>query len=422
MNQNQNRQINDPAEFNYRHPIDSIDPEAEPINLRRFEEVEPTRKILIGTHHDRYQAGDGGRCGLPNLEGGLRETGEEIDVTGENRSATEFEKIIGQSNSLQLAFHQMRQVAPTDSTVLILGETGTGKELLAHAIHTLSSRKQRPMVKVNCAALPASLIESELFGHEKGAFTGAQIKRVGRFEAAHGATLFLDEVGELPLDLQAKLLRVLQEGEFERLGSNRSIKVEVRMIAATNQNLEEAVLEGRFRADLYYRLNVFPLRIPPLRERREDIPLLVGYFVRQQNQRLGKRIEVVPREVLKTLQQYHWPGNIRELKNVIERATIVTQGRELQLREELMAQPESRPIEAPPEPPSPPEPLPRGVALEEVEKEHILRVLKQTYWRIEGKFGAAAILGLNPGTLRSRMKKLRIQRPMIQSEWQGRFG
>ena len=322
-----------------------------------------------------------------------------------------FVGIIGNSESLKRVLVQAALVAATDTTILIGGETGTGKELLAKAVYSLSSRNNHPFVEVNCAALSATLIESELFGHEKGSFTGAISNRIGRFELAHRATIFLDEIGELPLELQAKLLRALQEGEFERLGSSRTIKVDVRVIAATNQDLEEAVRQGRFRADLFYRLNVFPVRMPPLRERREDIALLASFFVQKFAERLGKRIQTIPQEAVETLERHFWPGNVRELKNVIERAAILTEGEKLWVHEELLlnkvphvtpgAQKAAGTAGAV-----------RSVRLEEVEREHILRVLERTYWRIEGEHGAAAILGLNPGTLRSRMKKLGIKRPI----------
>jgi len=328
----------------------------------------------------------------------------------EVRLAYGFGEIIGQGASFKMALHQAEQVAPTDTTVLITGETGTGKDLLAHAIHNLSLRKDRPMVKVNCAALPGSLVESELFGHEKGAFTGAVTARSGRFKLADGATIFLDEIGELPLELQAKLLRVLQEGEFERLGSSRTVRVDVRVIAASNRDLEQEVRRGSFRADLYYRLNVFPIRMPALRERREDIGMLVKFFVEQISRKMGKRIEMVEEEMLKAMEQYSWPGNVRELKNVIERAVILTKGDRLQVPEELGMCVRNEPSVE----------LHQGgettdtpAGLDEVQRRHITRVLKQTFWRIEGAKGAAAIMGINPGTLRSRMKRLGINRPVI---------
>jgi formate hydrogenlyase transcriptional activator len=335
---------------------------------------------------------------------------ENFYLREEVRRAYGFGEIIGQGAPFKMALHQAEQVAPTDTTILITGETGTGKELLAHAIHNLSSRKDRPLVKVNCAALPASLIESELFGHEKGAYTGASTARSGRFKLADGATIFLDEIGELPLELQAKLLRVLQEGEFERLGSSRTIKVDLRVIAASNRDLEQEVKRGSFRADLFYRLNVFPIRMPSLRERREDIGMLVNFFVEQISRKMGKHIDMVPEELLAAMEQYSWPGNVRELKNVIERAVILTRGSKLQLPEELKMWSHNEPqAETQREPGVCDEP----VELDEVQRRHIVRVLRQTFWRIEGAKGAAAILGINPGTLRSRMKRLGICRPLI---------
>jgi transcriptional regulator with GAF, ATPase, and Fis domain len=317
----------------------------------------------------------------------------------EIRSEHNFEEIIGGSAGLRHVLFKVKQIAPTDTTALILGETGTGKELIARAIHSASRRKERPLVKVNCAALPANLIESELFGHERGAFTGAFAKQAGRFELADGGTLFLDEMGELPLDLQAKLLRVLQDKEFERLGGSRTIKVDVRLISATNRNLEQEVREGRFRQDLWYRINVFPITLPPLRERKEDIPFLVSAFVARLSKRLGRTIRRIPDKVMEELQGYSWPGNVRELENVIERALISSEGPVLTLADRLSANdPAPRPGTVP-------------TSLESFERDHILDVLKQTRWRIEGKEGAAVLLGLNPSTLRGRMRKLGIHRP-----------
>jgi formate hydrogenlyase transcriptional activator len=311
-----------------------------------------------------------------------------------------FEEIVGSSPAIRRVFKAVEQVAETDSTVLLLGPTGTGKELIARAIHSLSSRKGRVLVKVNCAAIPAGLIESELFGHEKGAFTGALARKIGRFELANGATVFLDEVGDLPLDLQPKLLRVLQEGEFERLGNPRTIKTNVRVIAATNRDLEKAVQDGTFRADLFYRLNVFPIRVPALRERAEDIPLLVKYFVQKHGAKLGKRIERISQVTLSALQSYSWPGNVRELENVIERAVILSQGPELQLDSWLPS----------PSPANGPDHA-RVPTIEEVERAHVLQVLERTGWRVSGEKGAARILGVKPTTLESRMKRLGIRRP-----------
>ncbi len=311
-----------------------------------------------------------------------------------------FAEIIGQSDGLKYVLYRAEQVAPLNTTVLILGETGTGKELIAAAIHDLSPRKDRPLITVNCAALPVSLIESELFGREKGAFTGADTRQIGRFEIAHGSTLCLDEIGELPLELQAKLLRAVQHNEFERLGSSRTIKVDVRIVATTNRDLEEAVKEGRFRKDLYYRLNVFPITVPPLRQRKEDIPLLVQAFVARYARKLGKQITSIQKETLQALQNYPWPGNIRELESFVERTVILCPGPVLQLTDKLGMFSL---------------PLTSGMnTLEEVERNQILKTLAETHWRIEGKDGAGAILGLHSSTLRARMHKLGIVRPEIK--------
>ena len=314
-----------------------------------------------------------------------------------------FEDIVTNSDSLKNVLRKVEQVASTDATVLILGETGTGKELFARAVHSISSRKDRPLVKVNCAALPANLIESELFGHEKGAFTGAIAKKIGRFELADNGTIFLDEIGDLPLELQSKLLRVLQEGEFERLGNSRTIKINVRVIAATNRNLEEAIANGNFREDLFYRLNVFPLRIPPLRDRLEDIPLLVKSFVQKASAKLGKNIKKIPKPVIDTLGNYTWPGNVRELENVIERAVILTNGSILEMPE--LPRLKNVSVNSVSEFHS------ESQRLNDIEREHILNVLSETNWIIGGKKGAALRLGLPETTLRDRMKKLGIKRP-----------
>ena len=306
------------------------------------------------------------------------------------------ENIIGKSNEINYVLYKIEQIAHTDTNVLILGETGTGKELAARAIHGLSTRKHRALVKMNCATLPSNLIESELFGHEKGAFTGAQERRLGRFEIADGATLFLDEIGELPLELQSKLLQVIQSGEFERLGNSRTLKVDVRIIAATNRNLEEEVRKGLFREDLWYRLNVFPITLPPLRDRMEDIPLLVKYYVDLISKRLGKIIEIVPTGVMEALQSYHWPGNIRELENVLERAVINSSGPKLRLVDELKKP--SREFQR------------ADKTLHDIEREYILRVLEQKQWKVSGKNSAAEVLGLDRSTLRARMRKLSIQK------------
>jgi formate hydrogenlyase transcriptional activator len=307
------------------------------------------------------------------------------------------ENIIGQSNAINYVFYKIEQIAGTDTNVLVLGETGTGKELVARAIHGLSLRKDRALVKMNCATLPSNLIESELFGHEKGAFTGAHSRRLGRFEVANGATLFLDEIGELPLELQPKLLRVIEHGEFERLGSSHTIKVDVRIIAATNRNMEEEVRKGRFREDLWYRLNIFPITTPPLRDHMEDLPLLVDFYVKKISKRLGKTVEFIPTFVMNALQNYHWPGNIRELENVLERAVINSSGPKLRLVDELK---------------KPHKDLIRSErTLEHVEREYIIQVLEQTHWKVSGKNGASEILGLDRSTLRARMTKLNIRKP-----------
>jgi len=318
-----------------------------------------------------------------------------------DRNQRRFEQIIGESPALEAVFEQVECVAPTDSTVLIKGETGTGKELIARAIHNISSRCGRSFAKLNCAAIPFDLLESELFGHEKGAFTGAIAQRVGRFEMADNGTLFLDEVGDIPLALQPKLLRILQEQEFERLGSTRTRQVDVRLVAATNRDLTEMVKRGEFRSDLYYRLNVFPIRIPPLRERREDIPLLVQYFMQKYARRMGKRIETVPPVTMQRLLDWPWPGNVRELQNMMERGVILSRGfvLEIPLTElEQSAIPAFNDDD--------------GVStLKAFEQEHIRRALRDSGWVIGGPAGAAARLGLNRSTLNARMRKLGITRP-----------
>jgi formate hydrogenlyase transcriptional activator len=320
---------------------------------------------------------------------------EKLYLEDEIRTEYNFEEIIGESAALKRILKQVETVAPTDSTALIQGETGTGKELIARAIHNLSKRRERTFVKMNCAAIPTGLLESELFGHERGAFTGAIAQKVGRFELAHQGTLFLDEVGDIPLELQSKLLRVLQEQEFERLGSNRTIRVDVRLVAATNRDLAQMVADKQFRSDLYYRFNVFPIVSPPLRDRPEDIPVLVRYFAQKHARRMNKRIETIPAEAMATLSKYHWPGNIRELENLIERSVILSQGPDLHVPlGELKA---------------PPTAAPNGVAtLEVAEREHILRVLRETNWVIGGPSGAAGRLGMKRTTLQSKMRKLGI--------------
>jgi PAS domain S-box-containing protein len=328
---------------------------------------------------------------IERLKNKLQAEGEYLKA--ELRLAHVHDEIVGRSQGIQRVLHMVEQVAPTGSSVLVCGETGTGKELIAQAIHRLSPRRDRVMVKVNCAALPSGLIECELFGREKGAYTGALARQAGRFEIADGSTIFLDEIGELPLDLQVKLLRVLETGEFERLGSPKTFKADVRVVAATNRDLQDRIQKGKFREDLYYRLNVFPITLPPLRERREDIPLLVWSFIDEFSARMGKKITRVPRKTMDALMAKLWPGNVRELRNFIERAAIVTTGNTLTMPEmDESAQPAAA-----------------ARTLAEVEREHILRVLEKTDWRIKGPKGAAAELNINPGTLYSRMKKLGIQ-------------
>ena len=306
-------------------------------------------------------------------------------------------RIIGRSSAIRRVLAQLQQVAATDSTVLLLGETGTGKELLATHLHGLSARRVRPMVRVNCAAIPATLMESELFGRERGAFTGALAREIGRFELAHRSTIFLDEIGDLPADLQVKLLRVLEERQIERLGSPKVIDVDVRIIAATHRNLEQKIGEGGFREDLFYRLNVFPIQVPALRDRTEDIPLLVWHFVDEFSKAFGKQIEAIPRENMLALQRYSWPGNTRELRNVVERAMIVATGTQLTIGLPTVSSPAKR----------------SSARLMDIEKEHIRSVLETTMWRIRGVSGAAERLGLRPTTLESRMAKLGLNRPKL---------
>ncbi len=316
----------------------------------------------------------------------------------EIKLSNNFEEIISQSKKFKKVLSQVEQVASTDATVLIMGESGTGKELIARAVHNLSNRKNRPLVKVNCAALPANLIESELFGHERGAFTGALTKRVGRFELADGGTIFLDEIGEIPIELQSKLLRVLQEGEFERLGSSQTFSVNVRVVAATNRSLTDEIEKGTFREDLYYRLNVFPINIPPLRERREDIPLLANHFLLKFESRFGKKGTIITKKVMEELMNYQWTGNVRELENVIERAVIISKGTKLDLADSLPKTFNASKKQ-------------KIITLEENERAHILKTLEFTTWRVSGEKGAAKLLGMNRTTLEARMKKLGIERP-----------
>jgi formate hydrogenlyase transcriptional activator len=351
---------------------------------------------------------------------------ENVYLQEELRQEHNFEEMVGSSPALLEMLQQVELVAPTDATVLIYGETGTGKELIARALHNHSARKDRPLVKVNCGAISAGLVESELFGHVKGAFTGALERRIGRFELANGGTIFLDEVGELPLETQVKLLRVLQEQEFEPVGSSRTVRVHVRIIAATNHDLEGAVRDGRFRSDLFYRLNVFPIQVPPLRARRSDIPQLVMFFLSRFSKKLGKKIDAVPQDIMELLTTYAWPGNIRELQNLIERAVVLSQGPVLRLDRTLLPAVTadagvlaSEGMGGVPLTPGRAGELRRlftspvsgdALTLGEVEKRHILAVLQQTAWVIEGPKGAARLLNLHPNTLRSRMKKLGIQR------------
>jgi formate hydrogenlyase transcriptional activator len=338
-------------------------------------------------------------CEIEELKNRLAE--EKLILEDEMRSGYQFEDIIGHSPALRRVLQQVETVAPTDSSILLLGETGTGKERVARAIHNLSSRRDSSFVKINCAAIPTGLLESELFGHEKGAFTGAVAQKVGRFELAHRGTIFLDEVGDIPLELQPKLLRVLQEQEFERLGGNRTIHVDARVIAATNRDLTRMVADREFRSDLFYRLNVFPIRIPPLRDRTEDIPILVRFFAQIYSRRMSKSIETISAEVMDALVRYSWPGNVRELENLIERAVILSPGTVLRVP---LAE-----LQIPVAPP------PDSVAtLEQAEREHIRRALEASGWVLAGPRGAAALLGMKRTTLQSRMKKLGISRPGVR--------
>jgi len=328
---------------------------------------------------------------------------EKLYLEDEIRSELNFEEIVGKSEALRRVLKLIGTVAPTDSTVLIYGETGTGKELIARAVHNLSFRRSNAFVKLNCATIPTGLLESELFGHEKGAFTGAIAQRIGRFELAHRGTVFLDEIGEIPLELQPKLLRVLQEREFERLGSTRTLRTDARLIAATNRDLEALVHEQKFRSDLYYRLNVFPVRVPALRERPEDIPLLVRHFVQQFSRRMNKSIDTIPSETMSTLVRYHWPGNIRELQNVIERAAILSTGPVLKVpTDELHLRTDAPPVSHPGN-----ENL--RAALDDAERKRIVATLEKTNWKVAGPNGAASLLGMHRSTLQSRMQKLGIR-------------
>ncbi len=366
-------------------------------NLLEFEVARRTSQLIIAK-----EEAEGGKQTAEKSLLEIKKLQEQLEaerayLQEEIKLEYNYTKMIGQSDVFKYVLYKIQQIASSDTTVLILGETGTGKELIARAVHDLSLRKNRTLVKVNCAALPANLIESELFGHEKGAFTGSLSRHQGRFEIANGGTFFLDEIGELPLELQGKLLRVLQDGEFERLGGTQTLKVDTRIIAATNRNLEEEVRMGRFREDLWYRLNVFPITSPPLRDRRDDIPLLVDFYVKNIAKRMGKTIDVIPVATMEALQQYYWPGNVRELENVLERAVINSSGPKLRLLDELKQPSQEVSFSA--------------KTLAAVERDYILQVLEQTQWKISGKSSAAEILGLDRSTLRARMSKLNIEKP-----------
>ena len=392
-------------DFEVEHTFETIGPKIMHLNARRiYGEGNQNDMILLAiedvTEREYYKRRleelvDERTAEIRKLKDKLE--AERAYLQEEIKLEFNHENIIGRSNEIRYVFYKVEQIAATDTNVLVLGETGTGKELVARAIHALSTRKDRALVKMNCAALPSNLIESELFGHEKGAFTDAHSKRLGRFEIANGTTLFLDEIGELPLGLQPKLLQVIETGEFERLGSSDTIKVDVRIIAATNRNLEAEVGKGTFREDLWYRLNIFPITMPPLRERREDIPLLANYFIDRISKRLGKSINLVPANVMDALRSYHWPGNIRELENVLERAVINSSGPKLHLVDELKKA-NKMPAEA-------------NRTLADVERDYILQVLERTHWKISGKNSAAEILDLDRSTLRARMRKLNIRKP-----------
>ena len=382
---------------------------------RPFSEAERAVPVLrvfaarAGAEMERLKAEEKLRAALAEVEAlKNRLHAENVYLQEEIRSEHNFVEMVGSSPALLGALRQVEQVASTDSTVLILGETGTGKELIARAIHSRSPRRDRPLVKVNCSAISAGLVESELFGHVRGAFTGALERRVGRFELADGGTIFLDEVGDLPLETQVKLLRVLQEREFEAVGSNRTLRVDVRVIAATNRDLEEAVAAGRFRADLFYRLNVVPVRVPALRDRRGDIPQLVMFFLGRFAKEFGKPLEGVSHASMERLVAYGWPGNVRELQNIIERAAVLSSGRVLELGPELL------PVASGPSPAARASGRASGAptgTLQDMERSHIQDALERSRWVIEGPTGAARSLGLHPNTLRSRMAKLGITRP-----------
>ena len=342
--------------------------------------VDITNQILLEREKERLQA-------------------QNIYLQEEIKSVHNFEEIVGASAGLVGVLRDVQRVAPTDATVLIMGETGTGKELIARATHSASRRADKPFIKINCAALPAGLIESELFGHERGAFSGAIQRRIGRFELANGGTIFLDEIGEVSNDIQVKLLRVLQEQEFERIGGNQTIKSDVRVIAATNRDLPNAVANGAFRADLFYRLNVFPVNMPPLRDRAEDIPLLTQFFVQKYAPKVGRQVSTIEGKTIDRLLRYDWPGNIRELENIVQRALILSSAPVLSIGEDVLAPTTQARV------------VPRTADFESVQREHIVTTLRQTDWVVEGKLGAAVKLGMKPATLRYRMRKLGISRP-----------
>ena len=361
----------------------AITPGLPPVNLL------PQRPLRLARDHSETMVGDVDRATAELAA-------DRLSWNEEDRTEHVFEGIVGRSGTLQHVLRQVEVVAPTDSGVLVLGETGTGKELIARAIHNLSARRDRPFIKLNCAAIPSGLLESELFGHERGAFTGAIMRKAGRFEVADKGTLFLDEVGDIPLELQPKLLRVLQEHEFERLGSTRTQQVDVRVVAATHRDLKQMVAEGTFRDDLYYRLHVFPLPVPPLRERREDIPLLVRHFVDEYARRMNRRIETIPPQAVEAFRSYSWPGNVRELQNFIERAVILSPGSVLRAP---IADLKSPAVHTPKSELS---------TLEEMEREHVQRALRASNWMIGGPNGAAARLGMKRTTLAYRIRKLNI--------------
>jgi DNA-binding NtrC family response regulator/streptogramin lyase len=365
----------------------------------RVKNLEKKRKALAERLDEKTKLSDQLQNALSEVERlKNRLEAENIYLQDEIKLQHNFGNIITQSEELKKVLLKVEQVSSTDATVLVLGESGTGKELLARAIHNISNRSGRPLVKVNCSALPANLIESELFGHEKGSFTGATSRKNGRFELANGGTIFLDEIGDLPVELQPKILRVLQEGEFERIGNPQTIKVDVRIIAATNRSLIQEIKNGNFREDLYYRLNVFPINIPPLRKRKEDIPVLVNYFVNNFSRKVGKKIETISQSMIDKLIDYNWPGNVRELENIIERAIITNEGNKLTLSEVLPKPVSTSTLEA------------EFLTLEESERQHIIKVLEMTSWQVSGEKGAAKILGMKRTTLEARMKKLNIEK------------